>query len=308
MIDIINTKYITKDERLQTLKRSLLSTPFYSRLDFDLTGNETANNPNINQREKKRVNVDYYLTEIIGNFGEKSYAHAGDRFNLSVWTMYGESVYRFDKSQDLPSGFIATEARFQTPIASELFDDRQREFFPRLIKYGDSILGQIQLTSGFSGDVYTVTTVLKGFNMIPNGYIDPDTIAACNASLDRPARYEYFKLSIDDDGQVIKLIENDMFPRVVLGFGCTNYSADKAAVSTATVRIKDITRRIAFMEEAIPLDFIAPRLTCLADAHIYYLPTEYYLKPYGKLEFDFGVTAAGGGFHGFEINVLTRTV
>lgn len=308
MINLINNKHITREQRIVALKRALFTTPFYAKLEFTVPDTAVLTNADVPQREKVPIDLDFFLTEVIGDFGENVFIFS-DTFNLSIWTVYGQSIYRFDKSQPIPSGMLATEARHLAPIpAPQNYDDRQREFFPRHIPRGDRILGRLHLT-GAGGFEEEITTVLKGFNILPNAFIDPDTQRACVESLDRPARYEYFKFLVDEEGHIIKTVENDSFPRVVLGFGVTNSTATKAATCNADVRIKDITRKISFMDKTIPIDFIAPRLTCLADEHLYYLPTEYYLRPFARLQFEMDVVhAAGQAFNGFEFNVLTRTI
>lgn len=304
MIKHVEQKFITREMRALTLKRALFTVPFFTRLDFAVNQNPAKNNALVAQ--KVGINNAFFLTEVVGNLGEVNTA-AGVLCNVSVWTMYEQSVYRYDTSQLLPSGFVATEARFQTLVANQLFDDRQREFMPFPVKDGDSLFAQVIPVGTPSVDT-TATIVLKGFNVIPNAYIDTETIEKCEQSLDREARFESFKFTVEDDVKKVYTIENDAFPRLVLGFGTTNTVTNKADVSTATVQVRDATRRLQFSQLPIPLDFIAPRLTCLLDEHLYYLPIEYYLEPYGKLQFEIDNSYNNGTPAGFEFNVLTRTV
>ena len=304
MLNLINTPQIGRAQRELTLKRALFTSPFFTRLDFDLSAALARSVEQI-IAAKVGVNNDFYLTEIVGNFGEVHEA-TGAFAEASFYTVYQSSLYRFDAGQFLPTGFLATEARFQTSIVNQVYDDRQREFFPVLIRNGDEILGKVTLAN--ASDDATATAVLKGFNVNPNAYVSADDIALYEASLSREARYDYFNFTVEDEGLKTYTIENDSFPRLLLGFGCTNSTPDKAIVSSASVIIRDITRRLQFMETAMPLDFIAPRLTCLADAHLYYLPVEYVLPPYAKLQFIIDNQFTDDNEQGFEFNALTRTI
>ena len=306
MINTINTKHITDQDRRETLRRAMFTTPFYTRLDFMVQGGITSERQQGLYNASVPVNNNFYLTEIVGNFGEV--AELAGLCNVAFWTMYERSLYRYNTGQLLPSGMVTTEARFQAPINTQIFDDRQREVVPTLIPDGDKIFGQILPISTPSEDAQ-ITTVLKGYNVLPNTFVDSNMLEICEASLAKPARYEYFSFTAEKiEGKKFYTIENDQFPRLMLGFGVTNTTANKAQVNQVEIRIKDISRRLAFSELMMPLDFIAPRLTCLADAHLYYLPVEYYLEPFAKIQFEVDNTFTEASIQGFEFNMLTRTV
>jgi len=294
---------MTRADRALTVRRALMTTPFLTRLDFELSRTQARNTQL--SAQKVPINNNFFLTEIVGNFGEVRDAVSA-YCDLSVWTMYEQSVYRFDTAQLLPTGFLTTEARFRAPSGAREFDDRQREFMPFEVRDGDSLFAQVRPVTAPTDD-YTATVVLKGYNVLPNTYVDANTTEVCNASLDREARFEFFKFNVIENSKKVYTLENDSFPRLLLGFGVTNDTADKNQVSGATVLIKDATRRLAFSETAIPIDFLAPRLVCSLDARIYYLPIEYYLEPFAKLQFEIDNVYADQP-HGFEFNALTRTV
>jgi hypothetical protein len=56
----------------------------------------------------------------------------------------------------------------------------------------------------------------------------------------------------------------------------------------------------------IPIEYFAPRLTCLRDTHIYYLPVEAFFEPLNALRFEMDTDLNGGA--GFEFTMVTRKV
>lgn len=302
MIDTSNSEFLTRDQRLDIAKRAIHSVPFFTNLPFALT----VGTAKINQYASKvRIDYDFFLTEMQGNFGEV-FTATNTLFNLSVWTGNQESVYGFNSGTLLPTSNICTEARFNTNVASQTFDDRQFETFPYLIKAGDNVYANIQNTGSKSSGA-TAILALKGFQVLKNVFLSSRETEQINQSLDDPIRYEFFRFPVDTEGLKSYSIMNDMFPRLILGFGVTNNSPVKSVVSQSTIFIKDVSRQIQMMNIPIPVDFIAPRLTCLLDANLYLTPIEYYFQPFAKLVFDI-TNISPTDLTGYEFCILTRTI
>lgn len=301
MINLLNNQKMTREMRLASLKRALLTQPFFTSVPFPLAAGSAKQTQYGQQID---VNRDFYLTQIFGNFGEV-FTNINALFNLSLYTGHQKSLYRFDAQQPLPSGFITQEARFRTPIVNQIFDDRQNEFIPILIKNGDKIFVQIENTNT-KIEADEVLVVLGGFQL-NQAHIDARIAGQLQNSLDQNTNtsLDFFKFEVEVAGQQTFTIRNDSFPRMVLGFGVTNNDADKADVSASNVLITDNTRYLQFSNRAIPLQFLAPRMTCLLDTHIYYLPIEYYLQPFGKLQFDLSNV---GENPAYDLAILTRTI
>lgn len=290
-----------KEERLISLKRALSSMPFFTKLPFEITPGADKTQLFGNRLE---VNADFYLTNIQSNLGSV-FTATGALFNMSVWTQFQKSVYRFDAGQLLPSGFIASEARFDTPVPAQIFDDRQREICPFLVKNGNKLFGSLENLTTKGEDIEAVI-VLSGFQKMPSPFID---LSQLEGSLSKETRFEYFKFTVDKEGKRTYHIENDVFPRLILGFGARNSTVDKSKISASTMIIKDYSRRLQLSDEPIPVEFYAPRLTCLRDTHIYYLPIEYYLQPFARLNFEVNnVSPDRENESGYEFVALTRTV
>lgn len=301
MIDTTNLfQPISSEMRRSIIQRAVYTQPYFYRVNIPVD----LNNKNLQiSNGVIGINKDFYLTERQANFGEVR-ANALSFFNISIYTGYGRSVYKFDSStQRLQTGFVCQEARLQSVGFGSFFDDTQYEPFPVLIRRGDRVYIEIaNLTAQNTSEV--VEVILKGFNILDNVYLAPMQTEQINKSLKRDVEWQHFKLTIDQDGQKSYIIENDNKPRLLLGFGAQNSIAETLSID---IDISDITRRLKLTDTKIPLEFIAPRVPNCLDTHIYYLPTEYYLEPYAKLQFDIDCSNAVS-FTPIEIAALTRTI
>lgn len=315
MIDIKNQGYISPEDRRTILQRAIYTQPYFYRMIFPVGTVEAAAQTGV-VRFANAIGIDrdFYLTEIQGDFCEV-FNDQQTLYDISIYSGYNNSLYRFDATSKLPSAFIATDARFRTPVVNEIFDDRQFEYVPRLIPKNDRVYGEIKnLNLEIVGNPVTeLNIVLKGFSVLPDAQVTPMQIDQFNDSLARPVEWQVFKINVTDDaadrGLKSYILENDNQPRLILGFGAINTTADKAGVSEMNVTITEIARRLRLTDTMIPLQFIAPRLTCLLDAHIYYLPIEYLFNPYSKLQFDIdNIWVDNDTEAGAEIAILTRTV
>lgn len=308
MIDIVNQYHLSQKERRDSLLRAIHTQPYFYKMAFDVP----ASNNKIDEfAQRLGINRDFYLTEIQGNFGEV-HDISGSFFSASFWTGYNESLYRFEAGLPIPTSYLMTEARFRTTLPNEKFDDRQFETFPKLIKQNGKIFGKFVDDGTNKAVASEAVTVFKGFALNDN-YLSTSETKEVNSSLQDEVRWEYFKITVTDQAEDRNrksyILENDKYPRLIMGFGAINNPTDKAQISAIDVNIIDLTKRIQLTDTAIPLQFIAPRLTCLSDTHIYYLPVEYYFAPLAKLQFDINnvwvndMTPAGA-----EIAVLMRTI
>lgn len=293
---------MSRRERELAFLRSLYTMPYFTNLNFEIL----AGAANVTQYQNKiKVNKDFYLTEIQSNLGE-IYTTTGSLFNLSIFQGYRESLYRYDINQNFPSSFLTYDARFNTVVAQQIFDDRQRENFPLLIRNGNEIQAVIE-NLNTKNDPATAYLMLAGWQRDDTNFVDTRTQQKLIDSIEKPIQIDFFKFTVDTDGQQIKFLENDNIPRLILGFAARNSTAEKGSVSTSKILIRDLTRRTAWNNLALPLEFFAPRMTCLLDTHTYWLPTEYFFQPFARLEFDL-TNVSPSSVQGYEFTAITRTI
>lgn len=303
MLDVKNQYKISDEDRRFIMRRALHTCPYFYMANFPLPGG-------LDQQvysEKIGINRDFYLTEMQANLGEV-FHDTGALLGLNVYTGYNDSVYRFQTSQRLPASFIATNARIELPT---LFDDRQFETFPFLIRQNDKIFAEIKPDGPKIGST-EAHVVFKGFGVFPDAFLDDRETAQINDSLAHEVTWEFFKITVPDDfeGKKSFILDNDKYPRLILGFGATNTVAPQFE-SIINVSINDISRRLRLTDTAIPLEFIAPRISAALDQHIYYLPVEYYFQPMARIEFEVENIWSGHDPDvpgGAEIAILTRTI
>jgi hypothetical protein len=302
MIDCINT-LLTLQGRKDIVNRALYTNPYFYKLHFPIE----AGTPKPREYQQNvGINRDFYLTEVMSNFGEV-FTDSGSLFNITVYSEYLRSLYRYNASTLLPNSFFTQEARLRTPYAQQKFDDRQHEIFPTLIRNNDRIFAEIQNLSTKTGaaDAYIV---LKGFNTNNEVYIPPSEMKLLNNSLAQESRFQFFSFNVNGEGLHNKVKQNDNTPRLVLAFGITNRSNNKTIASNATISIRDNSRRINLTDTNIPIQFIAPRLVNARDINRFYLPIEHYWPPLGQLEFNINNNIVDPGDTGFQFSILTRTV
>lgn len=307
MINRINSKYISPENRRATLDRALNATPFFQLLDFEVALGDQKRNY---YAAKVDVNKDFYLTGMRGNFGEIAEA-TGAFFDISVYTnLNKESVYHFGRNNPLPSGFLLNEARFNTAPNAQLFDDRQFEFIPYRIPNGDNIIAEIK-QAGTVAQLDTAKIVLSGYTITPYPYLDERTTELLNTSLDSRVQFQTFKATIDKENENDYNLKNDVKPRLILGFGIVNFSNIVSNVTEATILIKDTMRENRWSNAPFPVEFLAPRLgnvVQVQDVHMYWLPVEYFFQPFANLRLTVNAKPRVGVTPEFQIVMLTRTV
>lgn len=307
MIDVINQRQreLTEDQRAAIARRMMYSQPMFYRMDFPIEA--TVGKKTHVSQGVVGINRDFYLTEMQANF-DQVFDDTGALFDITLYSAYNRSLWRHDAGLRLQTGFALTDARFRVPVVSQLFDDRQHEVAPFLIRQNDKIFGEIRNQTSVGADS-TAKIIFKGFNVSPSEpYLSPPEIETISRSLAAPVRWEYFTIRVEDEGKKEYVLENDRFPRAILGFGAVNSTEVKTDVSEIVVTVDDLSRRLRLTDKPIPLEYIAPRLTCLADAHVYYLPIEYYWQPLGRLQFTIENTFAPLVESGAQIVAFTRTI
>ena len=317
MIDIINDQTLTVDERRSIINRALWTNPYFYRIDIPIPHQTVVNSVFSN---KLGINRDFYITSLLdnsNNIAEKT----GAEINLSLLTGYDVSPYSFNIGK-LPKSFITTDAR-RYDVANEPppfllhgFDDRQFETFPFLIKQNDFLRTDVQCNGPTGPAIYTL--VVKGFNVCKNAAFGSTELQQINDSLSNNVEWQYFKLnvtdSVNDQGEKQYFLENDRYPRLILGLGALNIdNTFLSHQSEILVTLTDLSRQLQLTDNRVPLEYIAPRFTPVQDQHLYYLPIEYYWQPYAKLQFDIINTWNHAGReepfpNGAEIVALTRTV
>lgn len=306
MIDTVNKQTnLTVEERRGILHRALNATPFFNIMPFEIVS-ETRKR--VQYKSKVQINLDYYLTDIRSNFDAVSNI-TGAIWHLNLYlAASGRSLYGYNLSQPLPASFLSTDARFNIPVVDQRFDDRQRESIPLLIEKGEEVICEVENQSVKTAGT-TANIMLAGFNMISYPYINSRETELINRSLSVETVFQDFRFTVNHNGQKFYNIENDANPRLVLGLGIVNTTATKEEISESSVSIVDTMRNVKFTNEQIPVEFLAPRLTCVLDTHIYYLPIEYYFMPFGNLRFQINNFFPSAQVpSGYEWVMLTRTV
>lgn len=310
MINLVNRLDLTRQERLDSLFRSMHTQPFFNLLTFSVDVGARKHNQ---WETKSDVNREFYLTEVIGNFDE-ALQNTGSLFNMSVYaSLNNGSVYNFIQTLNLPSGFIASQARSaEVAFANQLFDDRQFEYCPYLIKQGDRLIGRLaNVTAKTQG--FDINVCLKGYYVTPGRHLNDNTTRGINESLDRPVRFETWREHISTaaaDKKKTYSFKNDRTARQVLGFGLVDTTSD--AVAQITIEILDTFRNIKWNNRPMPIEFLGPRVGNVVkgvrDAHIYYLPVEYLWEPFSSLQCMINIIDGRDESAGLELIMLTRTV
>ncbi len=308
MIGINNENFISDTDRQIIAHRAMYSYPYFYRLQFPLL---TGDEPQTFVEQKVGINDDFFLTEIQANYGDTTFT-TGSNIFLALYTGWNKSLYRYQYNKTLFDTFIASEGRARGGFARHQGVDRQFEYLPIHIKRNDKIFGQIANDFVIAADkVFNV--ILKGFQLRDGSQISDTEAAQLERSLALPVDWQIFHVTVTDDaadrGKKIYTFENDRYPRILYGFGATNTRTELTFGSDMEVRVTDISRRLSFTDQAIPLEFLAPRIPYCLDTHRYDLPIEYYLAPYTKIQFEIdNIWADGGHAAGAEIALYTRTV
>lgn len=302
MINLFNHAFLTQDERKMILARAVASQPYFANMDFEIIAGAEKDRQ---YKSKLHVDKDFYITDIRGNFNEV-FNETGTEFWLSIWESYkGESIHKYMRSQYLPSSFQSFEARRDIAFVQQRYCDLQQEINPYLIRRGNSVLASID-NVGVKAQPADCKIVLAGYYATGRNYLSPRTIQAVNESLAGEPDIEIFPFRVTTDSITSQIVKNDRFARVILGFGVTDLETNKANLANSTVMITDFARKLKWNDEPIPLEYFAPRLTCLRDTHYYSLPIEFLFEPFDGLRFEFNTDLNTGA--GFEFSMITRKV
>ena len=296
---------LTVAKRKHLVNRALYTNPFWYTLPFDLNTTTVKQNK---FQARADINKDFFLTEVRGNFGDVFVRSGGALFDLDIFsTLRQRNLLGYGQNL-LPTFISLTEARFDTIPALQLGQDRQREIMPVLIRKSDRIVAELSNSNAVAVQTDGFIT-LVGFNRSLEYWLRKDEEKRIKASLEIPPRYEIFKFTQPPvEGILSHILENDKFPRMILGFGAVNSTSTKTDIPLAFIKIDDLTRNLQFTNERVPLEFIAPRLTCVEDTLWYYLPTEFYWESFGNLRFEVDLTFQNATAEGFDFYMLTRTV
>lgn len=302
MLNFTNHQDISLETRREIIQRAVSSQPFFELLQFEvLAGQEKERQ----YKAKFDTDKDFFVTDVKGNFNQVL-NETGTEFWLSIWRGYnGESLHKYIKGEYLPPSFQLTDARFNVATVNQRYQDWQDEILPYGIPKGDSVLASIR-NVGDKLEIADCKVCLAGFFALENNYINERTTQAISESLNDEPYFELWKFDVTTEGIINNQFSNDRFARLVLGFGVIDLSTVKADLAESTVQITDNTRGLKLTDVAIPIEFVAPRLTALRDTHINYLPTEYLFEPFATLRFETNTQLNGGA--GYQFVMLTRTV
>lgn len=304
MINRVNERPLTVEERKSILRRALNAVPYFNVLNYDVIGGGKQKQ----YAGKTYNNLDFYLTQIQGNFNEVFLATSTDWLVNVYIAETGQSVYGYNKGEPLPTAFVMNDAPSGIIFANRRYDDLQREWFPFEIPRGKEIISQI-VNVDTKDDVADAVVVFSGFNILRYPYLNADETARINASLNDDPIFQTFIIDVDHQGQKFYSLDNDSRPRLILGFGIVDTNSDPADSSISDISIFDATRHVKLTNRQVPVQFIAPRMSTTADKHINYLPIEHYWMPFGTLRFLVNnVDPASPVQEGYQLVMLTRTV
>lgn len=311
MIDLVNGQDLTDTERRESLFRAMHTQPFFNLMTFPVA---TEARKRDQWADKTDVNKDFYLTEIMANFDEAHFT-TDSLFNLSIYaTLNQGSVYNYMQAINLPSGFIAGEARNASiAYANQRFDDRQHEYLPYLIKAGDRVIGRVANTQDKSAP-FDIHLMLKGYYVTPNRYFSDNATRGINESLKNQIRFETWQellLNTTQDAKRTVSFKNDRTARMILGFGVVDNVADGDTPNRYLIELLDTFRNITWNNRPMPIEFLGPRVGApgqeVRDTHIYYLPVEYLWEPFSALQAEVAMASVGDTIDA-RLVMLTRTV
>lgn len=316
MLDIVNERPLTIDERKSILMRALNATPYFNHASADLAAGVPTN---INLfKIRRHVYIDFYVTEVRQNISEMLQVN-GFNYNVSIYLANtGVPIYGYNKSQSLPASFIATDTP-NNPNFVTRFDDRQRESFPFKIRAGDEVITEIEFDQAVPiATDGIVHSTLIGFQSIQYPYLSSDETERVNRSLAMETVFQTFQIdvpAIDPASAGFKRVfnfDNDVTPRLILGFGVVDNTPNAGEIPQGVnVDIIDSIRHIKLTNEPMPLEVLAARNPVIQDAHIYYLPIEHYFCPFGQIRLaldNFATAIPPELNHDYKIVMLTRTI
>ena len=304
MIDLVNIQpNLTIEQRRSILDRALNAVPFFNLLEYEVATGDTKK---VRQYQgKSYINIDFYLTEIRGNFNDV-FVDTGTEWNANIYIAEtGKSVYGYNRGTSLPTPFLMTDARFNQPVGLQKYEDIQREFIPYEIKKGNEIISEI-VNVGAKAEIADAKICLAGFQTIQYPYLNAFETEKINKSFERDTVFQTFRFKVDHDGQKFYNLNNDSVPRHILGFGIVNGSSVVTDASVSDMSIYDSTRQLRLTNQQNPVSMIAPRIPSVRDTHIYYLPIEHYFVPFGNIRFLINNDLDSEG--DYEVVMLTRTV
>lgn len=310
MLTLVNNQFLDKEQRLAILNRAVNSQVFFNLLEFDNILGSTASGRANRYGAKVVVNKDFYLTEIKGNFNDIRNMTVGATFNGSYYIANtGESIVRYFAGELLPTAFNVTDVRsaaYPSP-ASRRFEDKQREFLPKLIKKGDAVVAKIQNVGTIVELAEGIQNVLSGYYLAPETYLNSDEVKRIDESLASQIRYDQWSFNVELEGNQNYTFTNDRTPRLILGFGIVNFSGEAVA---GDLTITDVYRQIKFNNRPIPMQFFAPQNLLVQDVNMYYLPIEHYWQAFSPLRLELEDVALVDDLaaNGFQFVMLTRTI
>lgn len=303
MINRVNEKKLSVDERRSILNRSLNAVPFFNLLKYEVQAGSKQNE----YKGKVYINLDFYLTDIRGNFN-KVFLDTGTEWLVSLYmTLTGQSPYGYNRGDRLPTSFLMSDARSQIAALSRLYDDKQSESIPYKIGKGQELVSEI-VNIDTKDQVADAMLMLAGFVGLSYPYLNRTETEKINQSLSDESIFQTFKFEVNHEGQRFYNLENDSRPRLILGFGVVDYLNTPESISFSDVSIIDSTRQIKLTNQPIPIEFLAPRINSCLDTHFYYLPIEHYWMPFGNLRFLINNTSQLLLPNTYELVMLTRTV
>jgi hypothetical protein len=316
MLNIVNERPLSVDERKSILMRALHAVPYYHLTEIDIL-DFAARKQQYVYKEKSHIYIDFYVTGFRANLNQVR-DDTGRDFDVSVYLAdKGISLYGFTASTELPASQIYTDGRFNRIAHDPIFQDVQRESFPFLVEAGEDIITQIRTVKNVASPSM-FNAVLSGFNSIAYPYLTDIETEKINQSLDKETVFQTFQIDVDNntgatpDGITSKIynIVNDSVPRLILGFGVVDGQDATDIIIESEVDIIDATRHLRLTNRAIPLELLAPRQPKTSDTHIYYLPIEHYFMPFGNLQFNIKntPTASPVADNPYKLIMLTRTI
>ena len=301
--DINGVQKLTVEQRKSILARAMNSVPMFNLLPYDII---TGAGKEKQYKGRLDINLDYFLTEIRGNFREVI-EDTDTQWQVNIYIAEtGQSVYGFNKSQPLPTQMVMTDGNFTQTATEQRYDDRQREFMPFYVPRGNEVISEIVNVSAKSS-IASAKILLCGYTLIKYPYINTQEQILINESLEDDSIYQTFVANVDNiRTKKAYNFNNDQRPRLILGFGVVDSVTRATGLKRSTISIQDTTRHLKLTNEPTPLELIAPRTpVCSQDTHNYFLPIEYYWMPQGNIRIEI---ENDSGQADYQLIMLTRTV
>lgn len=316
MIDALNHSGISLNQRKMALQRALRSQPYFLQVPIHIDASATSG---IYTGKSEPIGQDFYITDIQHNISRTEQllaggVTAGTPFITRLYDNNQESVYQYDLGDKVFPAFYGYDSRSVAPVFPPIathYPCFQWEYPSRPLYQNDILYNEIQTPLAHSTLECIFLTICKGY--IPLNAINITDIEheQINDSLNKSVQWEYFhtvytenELGLAGNTTPIQhVISNDSSTRLILGTSIIG--AQVGSSDAPTLKFTDLGRQLTWQSDPIPASFWC-NLTDQQEAHIYFLPIEYYFPPLAQIQVE--LINDGGDLRPIEVGFLTRTI